>query len=240
MKNLLLLSFLFTGLFLFGQNLTVGRLTNRAWGEESRSQLSTNLYFQDNGLFSGSVPGPAYGGGTKGTYSLKGNTVLLHVEEDNLDIFGGPGTYTLSLHEDSLSPFSRSYLLLENSKGSTFYDFSDSPVGQKRYFDRVQGVVLAETRGITTDNLSIRDFPSLTGKKYTYVIPEDQEYPYLPQGTEVRVIARTESTYSIDGEIDDYWYYVVLVQYLYGTPFLKSQNQVQGGWVYGYYLSRQY
>lgn len=123
----------------------------------------------------------------------------------------------------------------EKPSARRYWDSRTRPVGQIRTIGNTETVIIREEKAICAVDLSIRDLPITRGTRYTYVDSMQVEFGWLPQGTEVRVIARSTAAEVIDG-LDAYWYFVLLQDYLDASPYLKEKPKLNGGWMFGGYL----
>jgi hypothetical protein len=85
-----------------------------------------------------------------------------------------------------------------------------------------KSITIGYKPGVTTENLNIREKPSVNSRKILYVFDlYEAPYEYIPKNTEISILARTNVKDNVSG-IKNYWYYVLAG----GTL----------GWVFGEYI----
>jgi len=93
--------------------------------------------------------------------------------------------------------------------------------------------LLKRAKAVTTANLRMRAAPDVNSKKYIYIGMDYEEFPYLPEGETITILAKTQLKYKVS-DWENYWYYVDIPasKRLEGSPFFEGS----GVWVYGEFI----
>ena len=175
----------------------------------------------------------------KGSWQLVAGKLVLQVTSgkwsEMRDGFRGFTTLsgTLAALPDNL--YGIVALSLRDAAGKTFF-FRDAyipvPAGAVRTHEGRRVVMFASRAFMTTDDAMFRSSPGVTGKPImTRMVGSAQERPFLPKGTTVTALWRTEQKSTIGGRAG-YWFRVTV-----NVDRELAPNE--SGWIFGAFLKEQ-
>jgi hypothetical protein len=243
-KTSLLLLVAGTFVAIQAQTITKEFLTKSDFIIDGEPMFNLTLQFNSNNSYTMTLGIEGDGWMDSGSYQIKNNAVYLHCLRSDSAVFA---TYNpdyeftagncvanvttsetdlkvkcLTRKKKDLIPFSDQYIATIPVPGS------EVPVGTLRTVNGIEIFTTGEKRTITTDNVKIRDQPSLAGKTLTFLSGyyDGEKFPWVPKKTEVILIGRTKEK-EIIGKYEDYWYYVEV-----GANY--------GVWMYGAFFDLNY
>ena len=127
-----------------------------------------------------------------------------------------------TLHKSDTSLYFTNYFELENPEALngvyqdfyskllyTLWDYSSgTDAGSVVNINGTNTILISPVIAEVTKGLTVRQAPVTDSPKYTFFIAEyDREFDFLPEGSEVKILGRTQNKVSI-GNWTNYWYYI--------------------------------
>ncbi|MBN2441254.1 MAG: hypothetical protein JXJ04_07900 [Spirochaetales bacterium] len=227
------------------------------WGPETGYFLfGTYIKFYDDGtvLFRNKNQGGRWGVDT--TFDIFDGTININFPADVHDknshdtctlrydfVADSPGVYfsksLVLINYQVLTEYIPVYILDEIKK---VWDYqSPAEPGKKITIDKNELITTGALRAFTTDDLNMRDAPSLKGRQLIIVSGMEDEgaQNFLKKNTEVLVVGKSEKKMKIQ-KWENYWYCIKAPVDNYGSIKYKNKDEYcnKSGlvWVYGEFL----
>jgi len=190
---------------------------------------SGGIEFQKAGTYKGHIEGEAVAWGDEGTYTIRNDQVELkptkcfyHYDRDVTDCDQSLGHAFCKAHASPNDLYYAYTLRCTSAKNRKFFESGSMdfvfpqtavPAGAKRMFNG-RAVVIIGKQGSTTNGVKIRKTPFLDGEDMPFYFGAfcdptslDCVKPFVPAGTSVTVIARTENKEQVKNW-NNCWYLV--------------------------------
>lgn len=231
-------------------------IINTEWGPETGYHLlATYIKFYKDGTVRFRSMDQGGGWQVDTTYAIFDGTINVDFPAKVYDKKSDTFTLRYDLIVDSPSVYFSKSLILLNYKVLTEYisvyvldeikkvwDYQ-SPVkpGKKMTIDNNELITTGPLIAYTTDNLNMRDAPSLKGRQLVIIVEmmEDVTDTFLKKDTEVLVLGKTEKKMKIN-KWENYWYLIKAPVFRYYSLKYKNSEEYYKGnglvWVYGEFL----
>lgn len=209
-------------------------LVAHRWGPEHRD-FGYYIAFNDDQTFSEEFAGEGCGA-YPGKYKIESGRLLLEPADPAYFCARPPKSCILVATPDSL--FSRWQLKCQGKDTSNYYA-GDIEAGSRRSIDGIPVLTMGLRGAAATTQLKYRAMPETTAAEFSckFESPSGQqnyqETPYIPQGTHMKVIARTQNQAKVE-QWTNYWYYVRPAGDWYAGGCEPAQ-----GWVFAEFVSLQ-
>ena len=206
--------------------LTVALLSGTKWGPEH--QAGKYVTFKSGGVYEGWEDFLQDGVKLSGSYAITGGALNLADEKRSPFLSGG------ALKADAASLRFTRYLIFDG--GVKLWDLNSKvAAGKNVTASGVKAVAMGVRSGVVTMNAKLRSGPSHTAPEMTFERFKEsgemdtEKLAFLPAGTTVVILARTERKMKVQ-QWENYWFYIEVEEPI---------DHWKSGWVFAEFIKPQ-